>query len=70
MSGIGRNTAISDSVVESTVKPTSLAPLMAAATGSIPSSVWRMIASGTTIASSTTRPTAVVSASSVTLSRP
>ncbi len=66
ISRIGRNTAISHRVMESTAKPTSRGPLMAAATGSIPASTWRMIASSTTMASSTTRPTAMVSASSVT----
>jgi len=35
---IGMNTAISEMLIESTVKPTSLAPFKAASNGDIPSS--------------------------------
>ena len=38
MNRIGMNTATSDSVIESTVKPISFAPLIAASNGFMPSS--------------------------------
>ena len=38
MNRIGMNTATSDSVIDSTVKPISLAPLMAASNGFMPCS--------------------------------
>ena len=56
------NTAISDTLIESTVKPTSRAPLSAACIGVKPFSIWRDMFSSTTIASSTTKPVAMVSA--------
>ena len=37
----GMNTAISDALIETMVKPISPAPLMAASTGAMPSSTWR-----------------------------
>ena len=56
------NTATSDSVIETTVKPISLAPRSAAASGGVPCSRCRMMFSITTMASSTTKPVAMVSA--------
>ena len=63
------NTAISDRLIDSTVKPTSRAPCSAAANGGMPSSMWRDVFSSTTIASSTTKPVAMVSAISEKLLR-
>ena len=62
ISRIGMNTAISDRLIDSTVKPTSRAPCSAASNGAMPSSMWREVFSSTTIASSTTKPVAIVSA--------
>ena len=56
------NTAISDRLIESTVKLTSEPPRRAASRGSIPASMWRTMFSTTTTASSTTKPVAMVSA--------
>ena len=67
-SRIGRNTAISDSVIDSTVKPTSRDPSSAASSRPIPFSMCREMFSITTIASSTTNPVATVSAISDRLS--
>ncbi|MNK97625.1 hypothetical protein D3C87_1179690 [compost metagenome] len=58
----GMNTAISDRLIDSTVKPTSRAPRRAAARGFMPFSIWREMFSRTTMASSTTKPVAIVSA--------
>ena len=63
------NTAISDTVIDSTVKPISLAPRSAASRGFSPFSICRTMFSMTTIASSTTKPTDTVNASSDRLSR-
>ena len=41
MSRSGMNTATSDILIESTVKPISREPLSAASSGAIPSSMWR-----------------------------
>ena len=60
-------TAISERLIDRTVKPTSRAPRTAAANGAIPSSMWRVVFSSTTTASSTTNPVAIVSAISVKL---
>ena len=68
ISKIGRNTAMSDSVIETTVKPTSRAPRKAASTRGVPSSRCREMFSSTTMASSTTNPVAMVSAISERLS--
>jgi len=68
MNSTGRNTATSDRLIDSTVKPTSRAPLSAAASGVRPSSTWRMMFSSTTMASSTTKPVATISAMSDRLS--
>ena len=66
---IGMNTAISDRLIDTTVKPTSRAPFSAASRGAIPPSIWRETFSSTTIASSTTNPVAIVSAISERLLR-
>jgi hypothetical protein len=60
ISRIGMNTAISDRLIETTVKPTSRAPLSAASIRDIPSSMCRETFSSTMIASSTTKPAAMV----------
>ena len=59
---MGMNTATSDTLIERTVKPISCAPCSAACSGFMPSSRWRLMFSITTIASSTTKPVAMVSA--------
>jgi hypothetical protein len=56
------NTAISDRLIDRTVNPTSRAPISAALNGATPSSMCRDTFSRTTIASSTTKPVAIVSA--------
>jgi hypothetical protein len=63
------NTAISDNVIDTMVKPISPAPLSAAWKGDAPSSTWRTTFSITTTASSTTKPTAIAKAISERLSR-
>ena len=68
MNSTGMNTATSDNVIETMVKLTSLEPLNAASIGFMPPSMWRTIFSSMTMASSTTKPTARVSASSEMLS--
>ncbi|TWG86306.1 hypothetical protein L602_002100000950 [Cupriavidus gilardii J11] len=62
ISSSGMKTAISDRLIEITVKPTSRAPRSAACTGRMPASIWREMFSSTTMASSTTKPVAMVSA--------
>ena len=62
---IGMKTAASVTVVDSTAKNTCRVPSTAAARGPRPSARWREMFSMTTIASSTTRPVASTSASSV-----
>ncbi len=69
MSRSGMNTATSDRLIDSTVKPISREPWSAASNGEAPSSMWRWMFSTTTMASSTTKPTAMVSAISDKLSR-
>ncbi len=69
ISRIGIKTAISDTVIDSTVKLTSRAPRTAARTGPKPSSIWRVMFSSTTMASSTTKPVEMISAISDRLSR-
>src|SRR6516165_8900163 len=56
------NTAMSESVIDTMVKPISRALWIAAAMGERPSSRWRTVFSMTTTASSTTKPVASVSA--------
>ena len=69
ISKIGMNTAIREMLIEVTVNPTSRAPRRAACSFGMPSSTWREIFSSTTIASSTTKPVATVSAIRDRLSR-
>src|SRR5581483_2566774 len=64
----GMNTAASDSVIETMVKPISRAPFNAAVIGGSPISMWRTMFSSMTMASSTTNPTDNVSAISDRLS--
>ena len=64
MKRIGMNTAIRERLIETTVKLTSRAPSSAAWNGRAPRSMWRETFSSTTIASSTTKPVAMVSAMS------
>ncbi len=59
---IGMNTAISALLIARTVKPTSCAPCSAACMRGMPASTCRVMFSMTTIASSTTKPVATVSA--------
>ena len=61
-------TDISDSVIDRMVKPTSREPISAASSGRSPPSMWRMMFSTMTTASSMMNPTAIVSAISDTLS--
>ncbi|SPY73889.1 Uncharacterised protein [Providencia alcalifaciens] len=60
----GINTATKEILMETTVKPTSETPLMAAIKGLRPFSICREMFSKTTMASSTTKPVATVSAMS------
>ena len=62
MKSSGISTAISDTVSEMMVKPISPAPFIAASNGGAPSSRWREMFSIMTMASSTTKPVAIVSA--------
>ncbi|SAD05598.1 Uncharacterised protein [Enterobacter cloacae] len=62
ISSSGRNTATSDRLMESTVNPTSRVPCNAACSGFTPASRWREMFSSTTMASSTTKPVAIVRA--------
>ena len=62
MNMIGMNTAESDVVIVTIVEPTSAAPSRAACMRGLPISMWRTMFSSTTMASSTTKPTASVSA--------
>ena len=62
-------TATSETLIDSTVKPISRAPSSDASSGDRPASRCRMMFSITTMASSTTKPVAMVSAISDKLSR-
>ena len=62
ISRMGMNTATSEMLIDSTVKPISLAPVRVASSTPMPRSMWRMTFSTTTMASSTTNPVATVSA--------
>ena len=66
---MGMKAAISDRLIDSTVKPISRAPFSAARRGDMPASTWRAMFSSTTMASSTTKPVAMVRAISDRLSR-
>jgi hypothetical protein len=67
MKNTGMNTATSEIVIDRIVKVISREPLSAASMGVRPASVCRTMFSSITIASSTTKPTASVSAISDTL---
>ncbi len=67
MNSSGISTAISEKVREISVKPICRAPLSAASSGVAPSSRWRAMFSSMTMASSTTKPVAMVRAISVRL---
>ena len=68
MSRMGMKTAMSEILMEMTVKPISLAPCRAASMGCMPFSRCRVMFSTTTMASSTTKPVATVRAMSDRLS--
>ena len=68
MNSTGMKTAASERVIDTIVKPISLAPISAASRRLLPSSMWRTMFSSMTIASSTTKPTQSVSAISERLS--
>ncbi|MGY4458312.1 hypothetical protein ACVWYI_002272 [Bradyrhizobium sp. LB13.1] len=63
------NTAMSENVIAITVKPISPDPFIAASYGERPSSIWRVMFSISTTASSTTKPIAIESAIKERLSR-
>ena len=67
MNSTGTNTVASDSVIERIVNATSFDPSSDACHADLPISMWRTMFSSITIASSTTKPTASVSAISVRL---
>ena len=69
MKRTGINTATSEIVIETIVKPISREPSSAALHHGFPISMWRTMFSSMTIASSTTKPTESVSARSERLSR-
>ena len=69
MNSTGMNTAASDSVIDTIVKPISCAPSNVACIRGWPISICRVMFSSITIASSTTKPTHNVSAISERLSR-
>ena len=69
MKSTGMNTATSDIVIDTIVKPTSLDPSSVACSRDLPISMWRVMFSSITIASSTTKPTHSVSAINDRLSR-
>jgi hypothetical protein len=69
ISSTGMNTATSESVIDTMVKPISLVPSSVACRRLLPISMCRVTFSSTTIASSTTKPTHSVSAISDRLSR-
>jgi hypothetical protein len=69
MARMGMNTAISERLIDRTVNPTSRVPRSAACIGAMPFSMWRETFSSTTMASSTTKPVAIVSAISDSVSR-
>ncbi|MNO67917.1 hypothetical protein D3C76_587340 [compost metagenome] len=69
MNSSGMNAAISEKLIDTTVKPISPAPLSAAVRLSSPASRWRWMFSTTTMASSTTNPTEMTMATRVRLFR-
>ncbi len=69
ISRMGMKTATREMLMESTVKPISFEPSRAACLAGTPFSMWRVMFSSTTMASSTTNPVAMVSAMRERLSR-
>ena len=69
MNSTGMNTAASDNVIDTIVKPISCAPSSVACIRGCPCSMWRVMFSSITIASSTTNPTQSVNAINDRLSR-
>ncbi len=69
MNSRGMNAATREKLMETTVKPISPAPLIAASRMPSPASRWRWMFSTTTMASSTTKPTATTMATRVRLFR-
>ncbi len=69
MKSSGMKTATSETVSDTTVKPISRAPLKAAAKGVSPASMWRVMFSIMTMASSITKPVPMASAIKERLSR-
>ena len=69
MNSRGMNTAISETLSDTMVKPISFAPSSAASIGAFPASMCRTMFSIITMASSTTKPVEIVSAMSDRLSR-
>ena len=59
ISSNGMNTATSEMEIDRMVKPISPAPSSAACNGFLPISMWRAMFSTITMASSTTKPTAI-----------
>src|SRR5262249_51546577 len=57
---IGTKTAINDTLIDRTVKPTSRAPSSVASSRDFPASMWRGVFFSTTMAASTTHPGATV----------
>ena len=68
ISSSGISTATSEMLIETMVKPISPAPFSAASNGVSPCSIWRVMFSSMTMASSTTNPTEMVKAISDRLS--
>ena len=62
MNSSGISTATSETVSDTSVKPISFAPASAASIGGLPASRWRAMFSIMTMASSTTKPVAIVRA--------
>ena len=69
MKSSGISTAMSETVSDMIVKPICSEPLSAASSGFMPSSMYRVMFSIITIASSTTKPVEIVRAMSVRLFR-
>ena len=69
MKSTGMNTAASEIVIDTMVKAISFEPSSVACSTLLPISMWRVMFSSITIASSTTKPTHSVSAISEMLSR-
>ena len=69
ISNTGMNTAIRERLMDTTVKPISRAPKIEACRADLPRSMCRRMFSSTTMASSTTKPVATVSAISERLFR-